>query len=204
MSVDLSALYSDISKDRLYTFAAGSRERRSAQTAMDVMADGFARLLAPILPVTAEQLWIHLPSGEAREESVHLAQFPPNGDVNGLIDAQLVARWDRLLEIRADVNSALEGLRQSKQIGTSLEASVTLTAAGEDLALIERYRAHLPMLFIVSDVSIEDGEFAIRVDRARGVKCERCWRYVPNVSADPERQGICDRCQGALAAPVGS
>jgi isoleucyl-tRNA synthetase len=169
---------------------------------MYVMADGFARLLAPILPVTAEQLWIHLPSGEAREESIHLALFPPNEEVSALIDSALLTRWNRLLEIRSAVNSALEGLRQSKQIGNSLEARVTVTATGEDLALVERYRAQLPMLLIVSEVSIVDGEFAIAVDRARGVKCERCWRYVPNVSADPERQGICDRCQDALAAPV--
>jgi isoleucyl-tRNA synthetase len=204
MSVDLSALYSDISKDRLYTFAAGSRERRSAQTAMYVMADGFARLLAPILPVTAEQLWTHLPAAAGREESVHLALFPAQTDVSALADTQLLTRWERLLEIRAVVNGALEGLRQSKQIGNSLAARVTITASDEDLALLERYRAQLPMLFIVSDVSIASGAFAITVDRASGVKCERCWRYVPNVSVDPDRRGICDRCQDALAATVSS
>jgi isoleucyl-tRNA synthetase len=204
MAVDLSALYSDVSKDRLYTFAAGSRERRSAQTAMYVMIDGFARLIAPILPVTAEQLWRFMPSAPLREESIHLAHLPSAAHIEGLIDRGLLNAWQRLLDIRTDVNAALEVLRQSKQIGNSLQATVAVTASGDDLALLERYRTHLPMLFIVSETSVEPGEFAIKVERASGVKCERCWRYVANVSNDAQYAGICDRCQDALAAPVGS
>jgi isoleucyl-tRNA synthetase len=199
MSVDLSALYSDISKDRLYTFAAGSRERRSAQTAMYIMSDGFARLLAPILPVTAEQLWTHLPHVAGREESVHLALFPRASDVDALSDKTLIDLWGRLLAIRSSVNTSLEGLRQSKQIGNSLQAKVTIAADGDDLAMLQRYAAQLPMLFIVSEVSVEAGGFAVRVDRASGVKCERCWRYVPGISSDAIHPGICDRCQNALA-----
>ena len=202
MSVDLSALYSDVSKDRLYTFAPGSRERRSAQTAMYIMSDGFARLLAPILPVTAEQLWTHLPAVAGREESVHLALFPASQEVGALADARLLGVWARLLDIRATVNAALEGLRQSKQIGNSLQAKVTIAAGGDDLALLRQYHTQLPMLFIVSEVTVEAGDLAVRVDRASGVKCERCWRYVPSVSSDPERPGICDRCQDALAETV--
>ncbi len=203
MSVDLSALYSDISKDRLYTFAPGSRARRSAQTAMYVMSDGFARLLAPILPVTAEQLWTHLPPAAGREESVHLALFPQPGDIAALTDKTLVDTWERLLDIRGTVNASLEALRQSKQIGNSLQAKVNISAAGDDLALLRQYQAQLPMLFIVSEVAVEPGDFNVRVDRASGVKCERCWRYVASVSVDPARPGICDRCQDALAEPVG-
>src|SRR5205085_6258451 len=89
LTVDLSAFYADVSKDRLYTFAAASRERRSAQTAMFIMADGLARLLAPILPVTADELWRQL--GGTREDSVHIAQFPR--DLDQLIDADVDARW---------------------------------------------------------------------------------------------------------------
>ena len=211
MSVDLSAVYSDISKDRLYTFASGSRERRSAQTAMYVMADGFARLLAPILPVTAEQLWTHLPKGE-REESVHLASFPQTGDIERLVDANRLETWEHLLRIRSAVNASLEVLRKSKAIGTSLEAKVTIGAAGQDLAVLTRYKHDLPMLFIVSEVEVRAGSAAegaersldIDVGRASGVKCERCWRYVSTVSSDPRQKGICDRCQDALAETVAS
>src|SRR6185369_4604259 len=113
LTVDLSAFYADVSKDRLYTFAAGSFERRSAQTAMFIMADGLARLLAPILPVTADELWRHRPGDpSAREASVHIAQFP--GDAGRLIDADVDRRWVRLREIRDDVNRALENARQGK------------------------------------------------------------------------------------------
>jgi isoleucyl-tRNA synthetase len=202
MSVDLSAVYSDISKDRLYTFAAGSRERRSAQTAMYVMSDGFARLVAPILPVTAEQLWTHMPKTATREESVHLARFPPAGEIDPLVDRKQLDTWEQLLRIRGAVNASLELLRKSKEIGTSLEANVTITASGDDFALLQRYHTQLPMLFIVSDVSVESGEFAIKVDRAAGVKCDRCWRYVSTMSTNPAQAGICDRCQDALAETV--
>jgi isoleucyl-tRNA synthetase len=208
MSVDLSALYSDISKDRLYTFAPSSRERRSAQTAMYIMADGFARLLAPILPVTAEQLWTHLPEAErAREESVHLALFPTVKDIDALVDRNLLDEWERLLAIRDTVNASLEELRQAKQIGNSLQARVTITASGQDLTLLKRYEAQLPMLFIVSEVELAaapggDAGYSVAGARTSGVKCERCWRYVPKVSSDPVRPGICERCEDALAETV--
>jgi isoleucyl-tRNA synthetase len=199
MSVDLSALYSDVSKDRLYTFASASRGRRSAQTAMSIMTDGLARLVAPLLPVTAEQLWTHMPKAAGHEASVHLALFPRVADVEALIDRPLLESWRRLLDIRSTVNTALEAFRQSKQIGNSLQAHVTLAASGDDLALLQRYETQLPMLFIVSGVSIQSGEFAVTVERAPGVKCERCWRYVSTMSTDPAQPGICDRCQDALS-----
>jgi isoleucyl-tRNA synthetase len=213
MSVDLSAVYSDISKDRLYTFAAGSRERRSAQTAMYVMTDGFARLIAPILPVTAEQLWTHMPKSATREESVHLALFPPASDINALVDENLLDTWEHLLRIRTTVNASLELLRKEKTIGTSLEAKVSITASGEDFALLQRYANDLAMLFIVSEVVVERGgppadaakaELGVVVSRAAGVKCERCWRYVSTISTNPAQPGICDRCQDALAETVAS
>ena len=212
MSVDLSAVYSDISKDRLYTFAAGSRERRSAQTAMYLMTDGFARLVAPILPVTAEQLWTHMPDAASREESVHLALFPSADEIDSLIDRGLLDTWERLLRMRTTVNAALELLRKDKTIGTSLEAQVRITASGEDYALLQRYEKQLPMLFIVSTVVLEHGaiaadskaELGVAVSRATGAKCERCWRYVSAMSTDPAQAGICGRCQDALSEAVPS
>ena len=213
LTVDLSAFYADVSKDRLYTFAAGSPDRRSAQTAMYVMADGLARLLAPILPVTADELWRHLPgSADAsagkpaarREESVHLAEFPR--DVATLADADLERRWARLLEIRDEVNRALETARQSKIIGTSLAAHVSLKTGGETAALLRRHEADLPMLFIVSLVTLDtDGPdgVSVSVHRAEGEKCERCWRIVPDISREPGLAGLCSRCIPALPAGDG-
>ena len=193
-TVDISAFYADVSKDRLYTMGADSRERRSAQTAMYLMADGLSRLLAPILPMTMDEVWRHLP-GE-REPSVHIAEFPAGLD--RLVDAGLVERWTRLMGIRDDVNRALEVARQEKVIGTSLGAHVTVAAGGEALALLRRYEADLPMFFIASQVTLEETDGAdvrVRVTRADGHKCARCWRIVPDVSSE----GLCGRCVEALA-----
>jgi isoleucyl-tRNA synthetase len=201
-TVDLSAFYADVSKDRLYTFAPDSPERRSAQTAMYVIADGLARLIAPILPFTADEMWRHLP-GE-REPSVHLAEFPPRSGVESLIDRDLLARWERLIAVRDEVNRALETARQAKTIGTSLAARVALLASGPTAALLERCRRDLPMLFIVSQVSLEisarseDG-VSVDVTRAEGHKCARCWRVVDSVSSAADTAGLCDRCVAAVA-----
>ena len=204
ITVDVSALYVDISKDRLYTLGAKSRERRSAQTAMYLMADGLTRLLAPILPVTAEHLWLALPG--ARDESVHLALFPSAAELDALVDADLLARWERLIVVREQVLAEIEPLRKDKQIGSSLQAKAVLTASDADLALLRRYAAQLPMLFIVSEVELRAASggapVSVAIERAGGVKCERCWRYVDSVSSDPAWAGLCERCQEALAEAV--
>jgi isoleucyl-tRNA synthetase len=203
VTVDLSAFYADVSKDRLYTFAAGSKERRSAQTAMFVMTDGFARLLAPILSFSMEELWRYLPG--TRDESVHLALFPANQDLEAWIDPVLLERWDHLLHIRSEVNAGIEVERKEKRIGSPLGAHVELSATGKDYELLRQYEAQLPMLFIVSGVTLLDaGAFGVRVSPATGTKCERCWRYVPAMSTDPAQAGICTRCQDALAEAVPS
>jgi isoleucyl-tRNA synthetase len=207
LTVDLSAFYADVSKDRLYTFAAASPERRSAQTAMYIMADGLARLLAPILPVTAEELWKFIPAfaetapGKpgTREESVHLATFPR--DVERLTDGRLDEEWERLRAIRDEVNKALEEARKAKVIGTSLAARVELFAGGDAAPLLQRHEADLPMLFIVSQVTLDAsaaGGVTVLVHRADGDKCERCWRIVPERSNDPRFAGLCLRCVDAL------
>jgi isoleucyl-tRNA synthetase len=209
-TVDLSAFYNDISKDRLYTFAPRSPERRSAQTAMYLMADGLTRLLAPILSFTADELWRFLPG--KREESVHIAVFPTADELRAHEDPEIVERWNRLGAIREAVLAEIEPLRKNKQIGSSLQAKVVLSATPAQLALLERYARDLPMLFIVSEVELrpapEDVEAQgearprVTIERAAGVKCERCWRYVPAVSKDPASAGLCERCQDALAETV--
>jgi isoleucyl-tRNA synthetase len=206
-TVDLSAFYVDVSKDRLYTFAARSPQRRSAQTAMYVMLDGLTRLMAPILAFTADELWRFVPA--AREESVHMALFPTGAELAAFADAALVERWDTLLALREEVLAEIEPLRKSKQIGSSLQAKVVLSATLAELALLERYARDLPMLFIVSAVEVrpaptdvqahEEALPRVTIERAGGVKCERCWRYVPKVSSEPAWAGLCDRCQDALA-----
>jgi isoleucyl-tRNA synthetase len=203
-TVDLSAFYADVSKDRLYTFAAGSPDRRSAQTAMFIIADGLTRLLAPILPMTTDELWRHLPG--IREESIHLAEFPR--DVEALVDAGLISRWDRLIRIRDEVNRALEAERKAKTIGNSLGAKVTLRAHGDDAELLQQYRDELAMFLIVSQVQLEPAAaggtaLEVIVTRADGEKCARCWRIVPSVSTAPANEGLCDRCVDALQATGG-
>ena len=136
---------------------------------------------------------------------MHLAEFPAAASLEALVDDALVAEWQRLLAIRVQVNGEIEGRRNEKLFGTSLGAHVTLTASGDDLSLLRRYEADLPMLFIVSAVTLADGgsaDLSVGVAKAEGVKCERCWRIVPSVTHDAEREGLCDRCADALAEPV--
>ena len=206
VTVDLSSFYADVSKDRLYTFASRARERRAAQTAMYLMADGLTRLMAPILSFTADELWRFLPG--PREESVHMALFPAEADVASFGDRELLERWTKLSDLRERVVAHIEPLRKNKQIGSSLQAKVVLSATVQELAFLEQHLHELPMLFIVSEVELRPaptdveahGEATprITIERATGVKCERCWRYVPSVSSDPESAGLCSRCIGAL------
>ena len=202
-TVHLSAFYVDVTKDRMYTLGANSPRRRSTQTAMYHICDGLARLLAPILPVTADDLWRHMPG--QRSPSVHLEKFAKTAD---LIDPALLGGWARLLEVRDTVNAALEAKRKDKVIGNSLGARVTISAAGSIGTLLDRHRPDLPMLFIVSDLQLQVGPAAaadavtVEVEKAPGVKCERCWRFVPAVRTEPDWAGICDRCVEALAEPV--
>jgi len=220
LTVDLSAFYIDISKDRLYTLGDASPERRSAQTAIYLITDGLTRLMAPLLPVTADELWQHLPGD--RDDSVHLVEFP--SETQQLVDSALLLRWSRLRAIRDAINVDLEHLRQQKTVGTSLEARVELRAWGATATLLERYRDDLPMLLITSEVELStephipsaadmhdtagsvwreaDGALEINVSRVDGVKCARCWRYVRSVSSDSTVEGLCVRCVGALSETV--
>ncbi len=184
-----------------------SRERRAAQTTMYIMADGLTRLVAPILSFTADELWRYLPG--QREDSVHMALFPPRAEVDRMADQALLDKWKRLTDLRERVLAEIEPLRKGKQIGSSLQAKVVLSATPAELAFLEPYARELPMLFIVSEVELrpappdveanDEAQARVTIERAGGVKCERCWRYVKKVSTDPAWAGLCDRCQEALA-----
>ena len=209
-AVDLSALYLDVIKDRLYTSAPGDPRRRAAQTTCYEVFGALVRLMAPLMTFTAEEAWRSLPGG--RSESVHLERFP---EVPlEWLDDTLKHEWDRLLEVRREVARALELARARKLIGSGLEASVRIATAPEDLpALLRAKQDVLQTLFIVSGVELSDGGPAsvhyesqeipglvVDVDRAPGDKCERCWMRRPTVGASPAHPGLCDRCVVVVGA----
>ena len=200
--VDLSSFYLDVLKDRLYTFAPNSPQRRAAQTTLFRIADTLVRLLAPILPFTCEEIWMNLYVHGKPFESVHLAEFA--GDLQKYRDDELVNRWERLQEIRAQVRKSLEESRQQKHIGNSLEAKVSLRGGTEILTYLETFSEDLRFLFIVSDVELlEDSTLdtqalEVTVSKAAGEKCDRCWTYSPSVRTVPEAVTVCGRCYAVL------
>jgi isoleucyl-tRNA synthetase len=224
-TVTLSARYFDIIKDRLYTAAPKSPARRSAQTALNYIADALARMLAPVLVFTADEIWENLPEvksgmpsgvreGEGEDgaavaeigavlPSVHLAEFPVA--VSAERDVAMLERWARLYEVRDVALRALEEARAAKLIGSSLEARVMLEAKRKTYELLEHYRDELRYVFIVSHVALtlleEDAgeEVRVRVERAGGQKCERCWNYSPLVGTFTRYPTVCERCVEALA-----
>ena len=204
-AVDLSALYLDIIKDRLYTSRPDDPRRRAAQTTCFDVFTTLARLMAPILTFTCEEAWRYLPGAHA--ESVHLERFPEAA--REWLDETLKRDWDRLLEVRREVAKALEMARNAKLIGSGLEAAVRITHAPEDLPeLLRAKRELLPTLFIVSRVDLDraspvasvtyEGQdipgLVIGVDRARGEKCERCWMRSEHVGANSVHPTLCERC----------
>jgi isoleucyl-tRNA synthetase len=198
VTLDLSAFYADVIKDRLYTFRANALERRSAQTACFIIADTLTRLLAPVLSVTMDEVWGHLP--ERGAPSVHLSLFPTG--LSRWADPALEERWRRLLDVRVVVNQALEVARQRKDIGSALSAHVTLRASGLDADLLDAAAGELPTLFITSSVLVErvaSGDLVVEVSRASGQKCPRCWRLVvEGGSEDTDDERVCPRCANAI------
>jgi len=202
-TVDLSAFYLDVLKDRLYTAAAKSRARRSAQTALHRLAGALVRLVAPVMTFTAEEVWGFL----GQPGSVHLALFPEPAELTAGLPGEQRKRaenWDRLMIVREDVLKSLEAARQEKFIGAPLEARVRLTANGSLYPLLRQYAGELPALFIVSQVVLDEqaGEVSVQVERAEGVKCERCWKYTTDVGSTPRFPTICAACAAAVSEMV--
>jgi isoleucyl-tRNA synthetase len=199
-TVDLSAVYCDIVKDRLYCSAPKWRERRSAQTALYRLLDALVRLLAPLMSYTAEEVWTHM----RREGSVHLALFPEPADLSSGITEEMRKRlpnWDRLMEVRDGVLKSLETARNEKLIGAPLEARVNLSVNGDLSPLLQEYARQLPELFVVSQVEWGVPDLP-SVERAAGTKCERCWRYTTDVGNDERFPTVCARCAKAVAEIV--
>jgi isoleucyl-tRNA synthetase len=208
--VDVSALYLDVTRDTLYTHAPESRERRSAQTALWHICEALVRLLAPIMSFTADEIWQHLPAMAGRPESVHLALFPEEAHLLGDAPAEeltlLRQEWQSIMAVRDEVLKAIETAKQQNIIVDRAEAAVTLTAAEGLYHLLQKHQEHLRALFIVSGVALQaspsgngSGGIRVKIEKAAGQKCERCWNYSVRVGEDANYPTVCERCSAALA-----
>jgi isoleucyl-tRNA synthetase len=202
---DLSALYLDVLKDRLYTFAPNHPARRSAQTALWRIAETLTRLVAPILSFTADEVWQSLPTVAGREASVHVALFPNIDEIVPGNVTSLENDWQTLLAVRSEVLLSLEAARQAKLVGKGLDARVHIEASEPTLSLLQRYEPSLKELFNVSQVSLAhiehpNGETRVTTSAAEGTKCERCWNYTTDVGRDSRYPSVCLRCAEALDA----
>jgi len=203
-AVELGSLYLDIRKDCLYTFDPGSVSRRSAQTSIHILLETLVRLMAPILCHTSEEAWSLMKGGG--EQSIHLQEWPLPDDI--WRDQYLEETYEQLLKVRETVTKALEEMRSSKELGTSLEAAVRLLVPPSMVALLSSRQELLPTLFIVSQVEMAGSEsqkeVAVEVSRAAGGKCARCWNYRDSVGADAAHPEICDRCLVVVEAAGGN
>ncbi|MEZ5308648.1 MAG: isoleucine--tRNA ligase [Pyrinomonadaceae bacterium] len=195
VTVSLSARYFDIIKDRLYISGKKSEARRSAQTALYIIATALTKLIAPILAFTADEAYENLPGKKL--ESAHLETFPSQ---TGIAEsAALLSRWERLFSIRDEVLKKLEEARTEKVIGSGLQAKVVLRVDSETMKFLLPYYSELRYLFIVSQVEVhEEDAFSVSVEKADGEKCERCWNFSTRVGDFDKYPTVCERCFEAL------
>ena len=209
-TVDLSAIYLDILKDRLYTEKADSKLRRSAQTAMYEILTTLVRLVAPVLCFTSEEVWQALPNKKEREWSVHMSDMPKVNEA--YLDKALDEKWKKRLAVRSVAMKALEEARQAKVIGHPLDAEVTVYADGEAYDIVKAMEKELADFLLVSQTHIVSGTAAAPENAASNeegtvkasvavctlAKCERCWKRSADVDADPKHPGVCARCAHVL------
>ena len=209
-TVDLSSIYLDILKDRLYTEKADGKLRRSAQTAMYEILTTLVRLVAPVLCFTSEEVWQALPNKEEREWSVHMADMPKANEK--YLDEALDEKWKKRLAVRSVVTKALEEARQAKTIGHPLDAEVTVYADGDEFQVLKDMEKELADFCLVSQAKIEEGtekapegassneEGTVKCSVAvcNLEKCERCWKRTPDVGSDAAHPHVCARCAHVL------
>jgi isoleucyl-tRNA synthetase len=202
VSVELSSFYLDVLKDRLYAEAPTGPDRRAAQFVLARLHEGLTRLLAPIIPHTAEESWDYLPASAEKAPSVHVTRFPePDSRWD---DAERDVRWEKLLDARETLLVTLEGLRKAKVIGSAQEAAITITGS-PDLPVLEANRELLATLCNVSEITIppdaQNGGPGLTAVATRSAhpKCERCWNYRPTVGQSPEHPTLCARCVSVLS-----
>jgi len=208
---DMSAFYLNILKDRLYTSKADSLERRAAQTVMYSILETLVKLLAPILAFTTEEIWRFMPKREGDPISVQLTDWPEFN--KRYLDSDLEERWRKVIRVRDQVVDALEIARNDRIIRDSLEARVDLYPSEELYEFLKAFEDELATLFIVSQVSLnapgsdvpnnlirpsDSTDLGIKISRARGEKCERCWIYSESVGREKEHPTLCERCAGVI------
>jgi isoleucyl-tRNA synthetase len=193
-AVELSSLYVDITKDRLYCDAPDSFRRRATQYAMSTVFDALCRLLAPILAFTSEEAWSYFRT----DDSVHLQLFPQTD--SEWQDPLVLEEFERLLALRARIMQAVEAAQKAKTIGGTLEARVTVRVCeDEEIQVTKKYRAELEEIFVISDLDVNVSEaFSVQVSRTPNSRCERCWRHREDVGAHSAHPVLCRRCAEAV------
>lgn len=202
-TIDMSNFYLDVIKDRLYVEASDSKNRRAAQTAIYMILRGLDVILAPIIPFTAEEIWSYMPEDTNYDaDSVMFNDMPKV--IDGLVDDTFMNKWERIHQVRDDVLKALEGARNAKIIGKSLEAQVTLYCNEELFAFLSNVEHELAPVFIVSQVHLQkdgQGQFSgeyeglsVDVAKAEGQHCPRCWAYSNTVGTNSKHPDLCARC----------
>jgi isoleucyl-tRNA synthetase len=213
--VDLSTFYLDVTKDMVYCGAEDDPRRRAAQGVMHRLLTDLARLMAPVLSFTAEEVWEHMPEGWRRAASVHLEDFP-EADATRL-DDDLAARWERLRRVRGEATRVLEGARREGAIRQSLEAAVTLYADAELTDFLTPHAADLETLLITSGAAlaplaeapadaveaVEVKGLKVAVRKAEGEKCERCWMWRKDVGQSDAHPTLCGRCVSVVEGMAG-
>ena len=206
-TVDMSNFYLDVIKDRLYVNSQNNEERKAAQSTMFTILVNLTKLLSPILVFTTQEIWSYIPAFEGKQEYVAMEQMPEGG-VYTFTDA-FKAKWDTVIALRNDVLKALELARNEKLIGASLEAQIVLYCSNDLLKFAKENEDSLAEWFIVSKVSVEEGPAAntfigeleslqVKVEKAIGHKCERCWMYTEDVGSNVLYPTICKRCADIL------
>ncbi|MDO5123749.1 MAG: isoleucine--tRNA ligase [Eubacteriales bacterium] len=194
--VDMSNFYLDVLKDRLYTEKSDSKSRRAAQTTIYIILDAMTRMLAPILVYTADEIWRFMPHDKNADcGNVVYNDMPEKISLN--LSDNFIANWDKIHELRDMVKKEIECAVKEKTIKASLEASITLSAKGEEYDFINSVIDELSAAFIVSQVKLDsetDGELKVTVEKAQGEKCERCWAYSDTVGTCAEHPTLCSRC----------
>ncbi|MBQ1546319.1 MAG: isoleucine--tRNA ligase [Clostridia bacterium] len=199
--IDMSNFYLDVLKDRLYTERADSMERRCAQTAIYIILDAMTRMITPILAYTSDEIWKFMPHASTADKTHAVYNdMPVIPDVGA--DAEFIARWDKIHELRDIVKKSIEEEVAKKLVKTSLECSITLSCGGDEYAFIKSVENELKTAFIVSEVKVEDDgngdKLTVTVSKAEGQKCERCWVYSPTVGQNAEYPCVCARCASVL------